>query len=90
MKAGDKSEYTQQAVEFAKLGYTAASVNYRLSEKYKFPANIEDIRDCIIFLTENADKYNIDTSQIMTYGGSAGGHLSAFLALAANSEREYS
>ena len=32
---------------------------------------------------------NIDPSQIMTYGISAGGHLAAFMALAANSDREY-
>ena len=88
-KSGDKSVHTQQAVEFVELGYTVASVNYRLSKKYKFPSNIEDIRDCILFLTENAETYKIDASQIMTYGGSAGGHLSAFLALSANSDRTY-
>lgn len=61
-KAGDKSDHTQQAIEFVKLGYTAASVNYRLSDKYKFPSNIEDVRDCLLFLTENAEKYKIDAS----------------------------
>lgn len=89
-KAGDKTVHVQQGIEFAELGYTAASVNYRLSAKHTFPANIEDIYDCIKFLTKNAGQYNIDPSRIVTYGGSAGGHLSGFIGLAANTEgREY-
>jgi acetyl esterase/lipase len=89
-KAGDKgSFYMQRAKEFAELGYTVASINYRLSTEHKFPANIEDLRDGILFLTEHAKEFNIDPSQIMTYGISAGGHLAAFIALSANSDREY-
>ncbi len=89
-KAGDKFVHTQQGIEFAEMGYTVASVNYRLSAKHKFPSNIEDIYDCINFLTKNASKYNIDPTRIVTYGGSAGGHLSAFIGLAANTEgRQY-
>ena len=89
-KSGDKAVHVQQGVEFAELGYTTASVNYRLSAKHKFPSNIEDIYDCIKYLTKNATKYNIDPSQIVTYGGSAGGHLSGFIGLAANTKgRDY-
>ena len=84
-KSGDKSVHVQQGIEFAELGYTAASVNYRLSAEHKFPANIEDIYDAIRYLTTNAAEYNIDPERIVTYGGSAGGHLSAIIGLAANS-----
>ncbi len=83
-KTGDKSVHVQQGIEFAELGYTAASVNYRLSAQHKFPANIEDVFDAVRFLTANADQYRIDPQRIVTYGGSAGGHLSAFIGLAAN------
>ena len=89
-KAGDKGVfYTQRATEFVELGYTVASINYRLSTEHKFPANIEDLRDGILFLTDNAEEFNIDPTQIMTYGISAGGHLAAFMALSANSDRDY-
>lgn len=83
-KSGDKAVHVQQGVEFVELGYTVASVNYRLSAEHKFPAVIEDIYDAIKYLTEHADEYNIDPERIVTYGGSAGGHLSAFIGLAAN------
>ncbi|MCK5308476.1 MAG: alpha/beta hydrolase, partial [Zetaproteobacteria bacterium] len=85
-KSGDKAVHVQQGVEFAELGYTAASVNYRLSADHKFPANIEDIFDGIKYLTEHATEFNIDPKRIMTYGGSAGGHLSALIGLAANTK----
>lgn len=85
-KAGDKAVHVQQGIEFAELGYTAASVNYRLSDNHKFPANIEDIYDCIKYLTKHAAQFNIDPTRIVTYGGSAGGHLSAFIGLAANTK----
>lgn len=89
-KTGDKSVHVQQGIEFAELGYTAVSVNYRLSAKHNFPANIEDVYDAITFLTTNAERFNIDPTRIVTYGGSAGGHLSAFIGLAANtSGRSY-
>ena len=83
-KSGDKAVHTQQGIEFVELGYTVASVNYRLSAEHKFPAAIEDIYDAMKFLTAHAIEYNIDPGRIVTYGGSAGGHLSAFIGLAAN------
>jgi len=85
-KSGDKAIHVQQGVEFAELGYTVAAMNYRLSADHKFPANIEDIYDCIKYLTKHAAKFNIDPDRIVTYGGSAGGHLSAFIGLAANTK----
>lgn len=89
-KAGDKGRfYTQRAAEFVDLGYTVASINYRLSTTHKYPANIEDLRDGILFLSENSESFKIDPTQIVTYGISAGGHLAAFIALAANSDRDY-
>ena len=89
-KAGDKGAfYTQRAAEFVNLGYTVASINYRLSTTHKYPANIEDLRDGILFLSDNSERFKIDPTQIVTYGISAGGHLAAFMALAANTERDY-
>ena len=63
---------------------TPASVNYRLSGQAHFPAAIEDIRDSIAYLRENATEFNIDPKRLVIFGSSAGGHLSAFTGLAAN------
>ncbi len=82
--AGDKAEYRPYGIEFAALGYTVASVNYRLSGQAPFPAAIEDIRDSIVYLTKHAAEFNIDPNRIVMFGSSAGGHLAAFTGLAAN------
>ena len=88
-KAGDKSRHVPNAVEFTDLGYTVAAINYRLSDDHKFPAAIEDVRDAIKYLTDHAADFNIDSEQIVTYGASAGGHLSAFIGLAANTPGKF-
>ena len=83
-KAGDKAIHAQQGIEFVELGYTAVAVNYRLSSEHAFPAAVDDVFDAVKFITANAAEYGIDPTQIVTYGGSAGGHLSAFVGLSAN------
>jgi acetyl esterase/lipase len=83
-KAGDKALYRPYGIDFAALGYTVASINYRLSGQAPFPAAIEDIRDAIAYLRGNATKFNIDPERLVIFGSSAGGHLSAFTGLAAN------
>lgn len=63
-------------------GYVAASIEYRFSQKAKFPAQIQDCQAAIRFLRANAKKYSIDPNRVGVGGGSAGGHLSALVATA--------
>lgn len=65
------------------MGYAAASVEYRLSQEAKFPAQINDCKAAIRFLRANAAKYNIDPNRIGVWGASAGGHLVALLGTSA-------
>lgn len=53
--------------DFARRGYVVAIVEYRPSDTAVFPAQIEDARDAIKFMLDNADKYNADTN-IYLYG----------------------
>jgi acetyl esterase/lipase len=62
-----------------KKGYAVASINYRLSQEAKYPAQIEDCKAAVRFLHANAKKYNIDPRHIGVFGASAGGHLVALL-----------
>ena len=73
--------YRSYGIDFAALGYTVASINYRLSGQAPFPAAIEDIRDAIAYLRTNATTFNIDPTRLVIFGSSAGGHLSAFTGL---------
>jgi acetyl esterase/lipase len=65
--------------ELTQRGYLAVSLQYRFAPKYKFPAQIEDVKCAIRHLRANAAEYNLDPDHIGAFGGSAGGHLVALL-----------
>jgi acetyl esterase/lipase len=64
---------------YAGKGYAVASINYRLSQHAKFPAQIEDCKAAIRWLRANAKKYQLDPDRFAVWGASAGGHLVALL-----------
>ena len=70
--------------DFARRGYVAAIVEYRPSDIAVFPAQIEDARDAISFMINNADKYNVDTNNIFVWGDSSGAHTALFTAIPLN------
>ena len=60
-------------------GYAVASINYRLSPKSIFPAQIHDCKAAIRWLRANQNTYGYEASRIAVAGSSAGGHLAALL-----------
>lgn len=67
------------AAEMARRGYVAATVEYRLSNEAKYPAQIHDLKAAVRFLRANAARYGIDPKRIAAVGASSGGHLVALL-----------
>jgi acetyl esterase/lipase len=63
-------------------GFVIASINYRLSQDAKFPAQIKDCKAAIRWLRNQAKKYKIDPDQVVAWGGSAGGHLASLVGTA--------
>lgn len=60
-------------------GYFAASIDYRLSQEAKFPAQLEDCQLAIRYLRGNAPRLGLDPNRFGVFGVSAGGHLAALL-----------
>lgn len=81
---GDKSEFPKQMIEelVGERGYIVASVNYRLVKdgKDRFPAQIEDIKKVLEFISKNAGKYGYNGNEFALMGGSAGAHLAMLYA----------
>ncbi|MBX2923347.1 MAG: alpha/beta hydrolase fold domain-containing protein [Chitinophagaceae bacterium] len=81
---GDKSEFPRQLIEelTGRRGYVVASVNYRLVKNgnNRFPAQIEDVKKVLEFITKNAKKYRYNGNEYALMGGSAGGHLAMLYA----------
>jgi acetyl esterase/lipase len=65
--------------ELLARGYLVVSLDYRLAPKYKWPAQITDVKCAIRHLRANAATYKLDPNRIGVWGGSAGGHLVAML-----------
>lgn len=84
-RQGNRSDYHEGMLGFAKLGYAGATLQYRFAPKHKFPAQIEDLRMALAFLRANAVKYKLDPNRIGVVGASAGGHLGLLLGLAPES-----
>ncbi len=59
--------------------YAVASIEYRLTGKAPFPAQIEDCKAAVRWIRANASKYNLDPEHIGVWGHSSGGHLAALL-----------
>ena len=82
MTSGEKSDLSPVFLDaLASAGYAVASVNYRLAPKFKFPAQIEDVKCAIRYLRAEAPRYGLNGSEIFAFGTSVGGQLVALAAL---------
>ena len=63
-------------------GFVVASIDYRLAPRYKWPAQIEDVKCAVRYLRANATVYGVDPNRIGAWGASAGGHLVSLLGTA--------
>jgi acetyl esterase/lipase len=78
-KAGSRDAGIRPLTRFAQRGYFGASIEYRLSQEARFPAQIEDCKCAIRFLRAKAREYGLDPDRIGVWGPSAGGHLAALV-----------
>ena len=65
-------------------GWVCVSPNYRLSPLATFPDHLVDLKRVIAWIKEHIEEYGGDPEAIFVTGGSAGGHLTALVALTAN------
>ena len=82
---GDKGDMRWAARRFARAGYVAASINYRLVPDGAFPASSRDVACALSFLRSHE---LVDGDRVAVYGYSAGGHLVSLLGVAADPELE--
>ncbi len=78
-RTDDKQALLDECQELAKLGYVAATVNYRFAPTYPYPAQIDDVQYAVRWLRAHANTYKIDPNRMGSLGGSAGGYLATML-----------
>ena len=81
---GDKREFPKQLIEelVGNRGYMVVSINYRLVKDGQnlFPAQIEDVKKALEFLSSKAKRYGFNGNEFALMGGSAGAHLAMLYA----------
>ncbi|MCA9140809.1 MAG: alpha/beta hydrolase [Planctomycetales bacterium] len=81
---GTKWTMDRHARQLAKNGFAVVSINYRLAPTSKFPDQVDDVRSALVWITEHAETYSLDTDRVGLYGYSAGGHLVSLVATLAD------
>ena len=82
---GDKREQGWPLIgHLAANGWVCFNVNYRLSPAATWPDHLIDLKYALHWIREHATEYGVDPSFVAVTGGSAGGHLTAMMALTAN------
>jgi acetyl esterase/lipase len=77
-KGGDK----RSAPKLAWLvphGFAIASINYRLTNVARWPAQIDDCYAAVRWVREHAVEYRLDLAKVGCWGTSAGAHLAALM-----------
>lgn len=79
--AGGKKYRKRYPNFLANLGFVVFNIDYPLSHKMRYHEQIPVIADMLNFIANNKDKYNIDIENSLICGDSAGGFMSALVAI---------
>ena len=81
---GDRDTHDYVCRKFANdVGCIVVSVDYRMGPEHKFPVAVEDSLAALRFVAQESKSLDVDASRLAVGGDSAGGNLSAVLALTA-------
>jgi acetyl esterase/lipase len=85
---GNKHEQALPLIyHLAARGWIVVTPNYRLSPRARFPDHLVDCKRALAWVRRNVAGYGGDPGFVAVTGGSAGGHLTALVALTANQPR---
>lgn len=73
----------------AKAGYRFVSLGYRLSPKYRYPCQIEDVCRGYAAAMAYLNGRGVDASRVIVSGASAGAHLASILCYSRKNQKEY-
>jgi acetyl esterase len=78
--SGDKANLSAELLrKCLDAGISVASINYRLSPEFAFPAHFKDSARAIQFLRYKAKEFNLDPKRVAASGGSAGAGTSLWI-----------
>ena len=82
--SGDRLQLASWNSRWVAQGYAVAAVSYRLAPKWIWPAQRDDVLAAIAWLKDHARELEIDPTQLVLLGRSAGGQLATAVGYGAN------
>lgn len=79
-RSGDPTQNADFSRYMAARGYSVFAIDYRHTPRYRFPAQLDDVRAALAFIHQHAAEYEADPERIAMVGRSAGGHLAMLAA----------
>ena len=73
----ERAAFIPWLTEIARRGFVVASIEYRMSNCAKMPAQLQDAKAAVRYLRAHAQMYGIDPEKVAVGGESAGGYLAA-------------
>ncbi len=73
--SGTPREFEKMNSWLAESGYAVAAIQYRFAPRWTWPAQRDDVRDAMAFLSARAASLGIDPTQFVLLGRSAGGQI---------------
>jgi acetyl esterase/lipase len=82
----DMQRYSETA---AARGYVVMNVSYRLAPGTRFPGQLQDVQQAVLWLRANAATQKVRADRIAAWGYSAGAHLAALLGVTGPGDRQF-
>lgn len=74
-----RDDMTPISRDLAQRGYAVMNLDYRFAPEYTFPAQLDDLQQARLWLSANAELYQLDLNRVNAWGYSSGAHLAALL-----------
>jgi acetyl esterase/lipase len=78
-RAGSRAYYIRIGERLNELGYAVIAMDYRLTPRFSYPSQVEDVFCALAWAHANHETYGLDIGRIAVMGSSAGGNLAAML-----------
>jgi len=82
-RGGARSQFAAECALLAAHGFVAATMDYRLAPRNRWPAQLVDAQLAVRYLRAQSGALGLDVARLCAWGESAGGHLAAFLGMVA-------
>lgn len=78
---GSFADWPATLASIAGQGFVVAAPSYRFASEAPFPAALQDVKSAVRWLRGHAAAFRVDKARFVTWGDSAGGQLSAMMAV---------